>query len=404
VLVWALTWRFLRGRRSRLLDGTARAALAAIALGVFAMVIAMALMTGYRHDLQRKLVAGNAAVIVYPLADGEEEKVLELERAVDGVSAVRRVVFGQGALSSDAAPDGVDVTLRGARVAADPADTSAELGEVERFPVGEKPAGVEDVLLGEELARSLAAGPGDVLRLTLVTMQAGRPRFRFVSARIVGIFQTGFSEFDREWVVIDRSVLERLTGRLGAGIFEVVVDDLESTSAVADTARLLLGADYLVTDWRDLNRELFAALEVQQVALFLVLGLIVIVSTFNVASTLVVLVRERMREIGILSALGLPPAELRRVFFLYGSILSAVGVALGVAGGTFISWFMTRFEIIRFDAEVASIYFIQSVPFRVRWQDLAAVVAFTLVVTLIACWVPARRAGSVDAATALRYE
>ena len=232
----------------------------------------------------------------------------------------------------------------------------------------------------------------------------GRPQFQFRSVRFAGLFRTGFSEFDREWVVIDRAVLERLVDRAGSGLYEIVVEDLADAGPIAETSRLLLGPDFLVTDWRELNGELFTALEVQQVALFFVLGLIVLVSTFNVASTLVVLVRERMREIGVLSALGLPPRQLRRVFFLYGSLLSTVGVTIGVAFGTFVSWFMTRFEVIRFDAEVASIYFIQSVPFRVRWQDLGAIVLFTLAVTWIACWLPARRAGRVEAAVALRYE
>jgi len=403
-LVWALTWRFLRGRRSRLLDGTARAALAAIAIGVFAMVIAMALMTGYREDLQRKLVAGNAAVIVYPLSEGGEAKITELARAVEGVESVRRVLFGQGALASEAVPDGVDVTFRGASVALDEAAGFSELGEVERFDLETSSPAGDDVLLGEELAKTLEIAPGDVLRLTAVAMSSGRPRFRFRSVRVVGTFRTGFSEFDQEWVVIDRPVLEELVDRAGKGLFEVVVEDLDDAAVVADTARLLLGPDFLVTDWREMNGELFTALKVQQVALFFVLGLIVLVSTFNVASTLVVLVRERMREIGVLSALGLAPELLRRVFFLYGSLLSAIGVAVGVLLGTSISWFMTRFEIIRFDAEVASIYFIESVPFRVRLQDLAAIVIFTVAVTLIACWLPARRAGRIQAAEALRYE
>ena len=130
----------------------------------------------------------------------------------------------------------------------------------------------------------------------------------------------------------------------------------------------------------------------------------VLVSTFNVASTLVVLIRERMRDLGILSALGLSRKEMRRVFVIYGFILGAAGTAVGVAIGGGLAWILTTFELIRFDPEVAAIYFISSVPFRIRLVDLAAVVGFALAVTVLACWLPARRAASVAPSDALRYE
>ena len=142
----------------------------------------------------------------------------------------------------------------------------------------------------------------------------------------------------------------------------------------------------------------------QQIALFFVLGLIVLVSTFNVASSLVVLVRDRMRDVGVLAAIGLTPGELRSIFLFYGGALGVVGCICGVVLGAGIAWALTEFELIRFDPELAAIYFISSVPFRVDFADLMRVVGFTLVVTLVACWLPARKAGRVQPATALRYE
>jgi len=408
-LLWSIAWRFLRGRESQLLNGTARAALIATLLGVTAMVIAMALMTGYREDLRRKLVRGNAAIIAYPMF-GSDATLEESDRtalaALPWVSDVRTVVYGQGALVGGRALDGLEVTLRGV----DQSTTLRDLGDVEfvsDFSDGESLLrdGRLGVVLGSELAKRLAAEPGETLRLMVLGLHQGRPRFRYRSVELAGTFTTGFSEFDQAWLVTDRDELIRLAGgETGSSLVEIALEDPDRADEVADQVRAVLESEYLVTHWRDLNRELFTALKVQQIALFFVLGLIVLVSTFNVASSLVVLVREKMRDIGSLAAIGLSPGDLRSVFLFYGLGLGAVGTLAGIGLGALASWILTTFELIRFEPELAAIYFISSVPFRIELQDILAVALFSLTVTVVACWVPARRAASILPATALRYE
>lgn len=407
--VLSLAWRFFRGRGNRLLDGTARAALIGTTLGVTAMVIAMALMSGYREDLRRKLVRGNAAVIAYPLfgsqTSWDPEKRATLE-TVPGVSAVRPVIYGQGSLVSDHLGDGVEVTLRGIDAVngldgLGDLQLASHLQPADRLLEGKKLG----LVLGSDLADRLAVREGELLRLMVLGFREGRPGFKYRQAVVLGRFATGFSEFDQNWLVTDRREVEGMLGtEAGRGMLEVVVEDPDRADAVSERTRELLGGEYLVTSWRDLNRELFTALEVQQIALFFVLGLIVVVSTFNVASSLVVLVRERMRDVGVLAALGLSPGQLRTVFLLYGAGLGALGCLLGVLLGSGIAWILTEFELIRFDPEMAAIYFISSVPFKIEMADITAVVVFTLGVTLLACWIPAKRAARVRPATALRYE
>jgi lipoprotein-releasing system permease protein len=407
-----VAWRYLRGRRSRLLQRTALAALASIALGVTAMVVAMALMTGYRGDLERKLIAGNAAVLAYPLSPGRGTPVAELVarlRRLPGVAQVNQVAYGQGTLlpppgapgagepGAGGPSGGEAVTLRGVGGQVDPM-----AGPTRRLGPGAD--GVPGTVLGSELARRIGARPGDRLRLVALGFATGRPSYRYQTVRVAGTYRTGFAEFDRSWMVLSRDLVTRLSGGGGSTLFEIGVDEPDDAPAVAAQVERVLGPEYLVTDWQRLNSELFSALRLQQLLLFFLLGLIVMVSTFNVASTLMVLVRERLRDAGVLAALGLDRRRLAAVFLAYGATLGLAGTLLGVALGAGLAWLLDTFELVRFDPEVAEIYFLSAVPFDVEADDVVAVVAFSLVFTFASCLLPALRVGRVRPSEALRYE
>lgn len=400
-LTWTLALRFLRGRRTRLLNGTARAAILATALGVMALVVTMALMTGYREGLQQKLIRGNSAILIQPLSRTAESfgpGLLTRLEAMPEVVDVGRVVYGRGMLDPGGGGMETPVVLRGV-------DAGGRQLGARPEQLAPSSEGVPGALLGSDLARSLGVEIGDVVRLVALGLDEERLRFRYQSLRVTDVFDTGFAEFDGEWVILDRELLTRLLGEQGAlDLYEVTLDDPKTAPRVAERMREMVPDDVLVTDWQELNQELFTALQVQQRILFLILGLIILVSTFNVASTLVVLVRERMRDIGALAAMGLDPRRLRRTFLLYGALLGAMGTAVGVGLGAGASWVLDRFEVIRFNAEVAAIYFIRSVPFHVEALDVLAVVAFSLGINLLACLVPSRWAAAMEPADALRYE
>jgi lipoprotein-releasing system permease protein len=374
------------------------AALAASTLGVTAMGVAMALMTGYRGDLQKKLVGGNAAVLVYPPLELERSdrglRLAEEIRQLPEVTRVDRVAYVQGVMATGRQE--AEVTLRGAAPGAGLLQaTAAELAA--------DADGIPGVVLGVDLAHDLGAAPGDRLRLVVVAMGEGAPKFVYRTLRFAGTFSTGFSEFDREWAVAARETVAALAPE-GMESLEVSVGDLDRAPAVAEAIRAQAPEGTLVTDWKELNRELFSALALQKAALFLLLGLIVLVSTFNVASSLVVLVRERRRDLGVLAALGLAPQRMRWVFLLYGGALGATGTLAGLLLAGAISWVMNRFELISFGPEIASIYFLRAVPFELTLADAGWIGLFTLGITLVSCWLPSRRALTLDPSAALRYE
>lgn len=394
-LLPTLALRLLAGRGSRLLAATAWAALAATALGTAALAIAMALMTGYREDLQSKLLGGNAAVLVFSrplLGEGDAADPGEALGSLAGVTRVDRVAFLQGVIAGPAGE--AEVTVRGAGPGAGSLAGPREATGAD---------GIARVRLGAELARTLGAAPGDALRWTVLGLAGERPRFTFRSLIVEDTFETGFSEFDQSWAVVAESTLAGIPGA-GAPSWEIALADPARAPAVADAIRDRLGPDYLVADWTQLNRELFAALRLQKLALFLLIGLVLVVATFNVASTLVVLVRERRRDLGVLAALGLEPGRLERTALFYGLFLGAAGTAAGLALAAVVAWVIDRFQLLSFGPEVAAIYFLSSVPLRLSVADAATIALFALVVTVLSCWLPARRARRLVPSAAVQYE
>jgi len=223
--------------------------------------------------------------------------------------------------------------------------------------------------------------------------------------RVAGIFRTNFAEYDSEWVFLDREALRALC-RLSAeaDVVEIRLDTIRETESAARAIEKAAGPGFAVTDWRRMNGSLFSALAIQQTTLFLVIGLIVAVSTFNIVATLVMTVQEKKRDIGVLTALGAEPRFFTRVFLVLGALLGGTGVLAGLLFGWAICRAATAFRLLSFPPGVAEIYFVSFIPFAVRAADLAAILGFAALAILLASWIPARRAARVNIAEALRYE
>lgn len=388
-VTWLLALRFLRKRSSPLLQASARAALAAVALGVAALVVVLALMSGYRAALKQGILAVSGHVLVVP-APGAP--VGELERwlgAQPGVETVGRTLFLPGLVGTDSRGQGEVITLK----AAD--HLPPFVPELSEDGTGPLP-----VAMGEGLAARLGAKPGDTVLLQLA-QNAGR--VTYLPARVSAVFTTGFAELKESWVFASFQGLSRRGHGWASPLLEVGLRDPDGADGFAERVSRSLGPRALLHTWSELNRELFAALRWQKITLALVLSLIVGVGAFEVASALVVLITEKRRELGILLAMGASRPVVRRTVLWAGGLLGATGVVVGTVFGLGVVALLQALGVPRFSQELASVYMVSRIPWEVRPADVVLVVLAGTVEVLVASVAASRPLATREPAEVLRW-
>jgi lipoprotein-releasing system permease protein len=402
----AIAWRYLKRPADALVSAVGFVSILGLVIGVMALVISMALMTGYRRDLQRKLLGGNAEVFVYsvgaPISD--THRLLQIVGTTPGVAEASPVLFLHALVTTERSSTGSEVMLKGIESAR--GRNSPMLAKI----VGERgtfdsPDGEAGVSVGKYLATKLGVTPGTSISVTVPSDNGGGLLPRTASFVVTNVFDTGFYEYDARWLFIDLHDAERLMNAPGsANLIEVKLAPGASLDAVTRELARRTAHRYAVNDWRDMNRQLFSMLKIQQLVLFVVIGLIVFVSTFNIVSTLIMTVHEKRKEIGILRSMGAESRIITGIFLWYGAMVGLVGTATGVILGVFICWIMTRFRLLSFPPDIAEVYFVSSIPFVTRGIDLSVIAAFSLVVSFLATIVPSLRAARLNPVDALRHE
>ncbi|MBP7705954.1 MAG: ABC transporter permease [Candidatus Aminicenantes bacterium] len=375
-----------------------------IAIGVAALVIAIALITGFQGDVQDKILGATSHVMVSDLGgqglSGYEDMAAKI-RALPGVESASPVVYstvlvtGAGE-SSGALVKGIDFEreLAGA----------GWLRSLESGRVPEAGGARDGVLLGRELALRVGAQPGDVVDVvtassTLSPLGLMPKRKRF---QVTGIFNTGLYEFDNGTALVSIGVAQKLFGMEGrASFIQVKLADIFAAPAVGERIKAVLPPVVYITTWMDLNKSLFSALKLEKTIMFLTITLIVIVAALNIIATLILMVMEKTRDIGILMAIGATPRTINRIFFFQGALIGIIGTALGAALGLGWCALANAFELIKIPVDI---YQISYVPFRMRPLDLAAIVGVSLLISFVSTLFPARRAARVDPVVALKYE
>jgi lipoprotein-releasing system permease protein len=404
---WFIARRYLTARRRQafisLISGVS---IVGVAVGVMALIIALALMTGVQGELRDRIVGSTAHIYVYKSGDGFEDVPAELQKLKrPGVVGVAPAVMGMGLMQS-AAYEGAPAQIKGIDPALEPQVTDIKpaliAGSLEALAT--RPEGShEGVILGVDLARTLAVGVGgEVTLLTprvIVTPTRAVPMIR--TFEVVGIVKFGFYETDTSAALLTMETAERVLGYSAPNMMQLRLADLDEAAATRDELERSLDPSYTVRDWTELNGALYAALQLEKLAISLTIGLIVFVAALNIVASLVLLVMEKSRDIAILRTMGAPATAIRLVFMLQGLTIGVIGTGLGTVLGLTVCYVADRYELITLPSDV---YQITYLPFRVQVMDVVIVVFSVLLVCLAATIYPSRQAARLDPAEALRHQ
>jgi lipoprotein-releasing system permease protein len=384
-------------------------------IGVMTLNIVLAVFTGFEEDLRDRILGFNPHVVVLTFGGVvmDYPDVIRRVTEVPEVVAAAPFIYGQVMLSAQESVTGA--VIRGVPPADQVVDLQRYLteGSVEaltvrrRVPVGRGENGTVELptlIVGRELARRLNVTVGDALNvISPITSASGvgmAPRMtRFA---VVGLFDSGMAEYDASLAYMDLEVAQDFFG-MGDGVtgVEVRITDLFAAKAIGTQIAKRLGFPFLVRDWMEINRNLFAALRVGKAVYFIVLLLIVLVAAFNIISTLIMVVMEKRKDIGILKSMGAPRAGVGRIFVYKGMMVGLVGTLLGNLGALGACLLLQRYRFVELPRDV---YSIDTLQVRIYPEYFLAVTIASLLICWLSTLYPARQAARLAPVDVIRYE
>ena len=408
---WMVAMRYLRARRQEgFISVIAWFSLLGIALGVATLIIVMSVMNGFRQELLGRILGLNGHLSIYGMSQtlDDFDALAEKVRAVPGVVSATPIVEGQVMATARGVARGA--VVRGIR----PADlakraivaTNIFSGSLADF------TGDDSVVVGGRLANRLGLARGD--RITLISPKGNVTAFgtvpRMRAYRIAATFEIGMYEYDSSFVFMPLPAAQ-VYFRMPDAVtnLEVMVDNPDRAKAIGEEISAALGGAWRIHDWQRANAAFFNAIQVERNVMFLILTLIIVVAAFNVISSLIMLVKDKGRDIAILRTMGATRGMIMRIFFISGASVGTIGTIAGFALGLS---FAANIETIRqwiqgltgTELFAAEIYFLSQLPAVVDPAEVAAVVLMGLGLSLLATLYPSWRAARIEPVEALRYE
>jgi len=380
---------------------------AGVTVGVMALVVVIAVMSGFEDDLKSRILGVESHLVLMrhggPFED--YQPVVEKMASVDGIESVTPFIYTQVMLRSSHGISGA--VLRGIDPHTAPSVIKGiQAGALVKETDGEQTdpdVKVPGIILGKELARSLHVLKGDMVQVIttkgMISPIGHVPTMRRFVVR--GYFETGMYEYDGSMAYIQLSDAQKIL-RMKDSIsgIEARVTDIYKAREVAKKVVNTLGYPYWVRDWMQMNHNLFSALKLEKTVMFIILALIILVAAFNIASSLIMMVMEKTKDIAILKAMGATDSSIRKIFVFKGMIIGAIGTFLGVVIGFVLCVLLEKYKFIELPGDV---YYLTTLPVKLDFLDVVVIASSALVICFLATLYPARQASKLDPVEAIRY-
>ena len=385
-------------------------AILGVALGVGALVVVLGVYNGLTTDMRDKILGANAHGIVMsyiPQAFGQHPDLARRVAAVDGVTGVTPFIYTEVMLSAEGGVKGV--VLRGI----DPDSAPSVLTMLQQLRAGSvqalAPQGGDDdaqgIIIGDELAKRLHLELGSRVNLLSPTGQKSAQGFapKIRPFAVAGIFKTGMFEYDSTLAFVTLGAARDVLGLQENFLtgMEITVGDVFQADVIGERLSSTIGAPFYVRTWMEMNANLFAALKLEKIGMFILLAMVVLIGSFSIVATLVMLVMEKTRDIAIMMSMGATRRMIRRIFMLQGAIIGFVGTMLGYVLGLSLGWLLKRYQFIKLPENV---YTLDHLPISISTSDVLIIGASAMLLCFLATLYPSRQAARLVPSEALRYE
>lgn len=399
--VFWIAWRYFCGRRTeRFVSLISIISVLGVAIGVAALIVVLAVMSGFDKDLKEKIIGNYSHLVIEsssPIA--EYDKIRQKVGNLNHILATSPYVQSQALLEAKKLARGI--VVRGIDSALEPKVTDIQkylVAGTADFSLSDNAskAPVYGVLIGRELSYGLGLELGD--EITLVNPKGKKSVFR-----VSGLFNSGMYDYDTNIIFIDIARAQEIFElEAAASGISVRIDKLFLADSLKGQIQRVIGPSFYVRTWIERNRNFFAALKLEKITMFIILTLIVLVAAFNIISTLVVMVTEKTKDIGILKSIGMRAGAVRAIFTVEGLLIGFLGIGLGSSIGVFLCALLKKYRFVRLPADI---YYLDRLPVSlVFWPDCAMVIIAAFFISLLSTLYPAKKAARLSVVEALRYE